>query len=226
MSRSRIGVFARAFLRRLGAIGFVNEAMLFGAGLLISVVPFLILLSEFANERVDDDIALHLGLDHQAAKIVTHLFNNASPTVSAATVTSLVFVVAGTIAVASSLLQIYEKVFEQPHRGMHDFPRVMVWTVVVGAAGALASVVGRAVIGVPDGVALVEVVMSAGVTMFVWWTMHFLLAGRVMWRTLWPSALATGICAAGLSLFSKLYFSSSIISDNKNYGRSAQCSAS
>jgi membrane protein len=94
----------------------------------------------------------------------------------------------------------------------------MVWTVVVFATGALASVVGRAAIGVPDGLVLVELVMFAGVTMFVWWSMHFLLAGRVTWRVLWPSALATGICAAGLSVFSRLYFSSSIVSDNKNYG--------
>src|SRR6516165_12710139 len=120
MTRSRIALFVRALLRRLGAIDFVNEAMLFGAGLLISVVPFMILLSAFASERVDDDIALHLGLDHRAAGIVSHLFNHASPTVSVATVTSLLFVVAGTIAVVSSLLQIDEKVFDLAHRGRHD----------------------------------------------------------------------------------------------------------
>jgi len=218
MTRSRVALFVRAFVRRLGAIDFVSEAMLFGAGLLISVVPFLILLSAFASERVDDDIALHIGLDHQAANIVTHLFKNASPTVSAATVTSLLFVVAGTIAVVSSLLEIYEKVFDQPHRGRRDYLRIAAWTVVMCAAVALASVVGRAVLGVAEGVVLVEVVMFATVTLFVWWTMHFLLGGRVAWRTLWPSALATGICAAGLSVFSKLYFSSSIISDDKSYG--------
>jgi membrane protein len=218
MTREQIAFFVRAFVRRLAAIDFVNEAMLFGAGLLISVVPFLILLSAFASQRVDDDITLYLGLDHQAASIVTHLFRNASPTVSAATVTSLLFVVAGTVAVVSSLLQIYEKVFDQPDRGRRDYLRIVIWTVVMCASVALASVIGKGVIGVPGGVLLVEVVMFAGVTLFVWWTMHYLLGGRVAWRALWPSALATGICAAGLSLFSKLYFSSSIISDDRTYG--------
>jgi membrane protein len=88
----------------------------------------------------------------------------------------------------------------------------------MSAVVALASVVSKAVIGVPGGVVLVEVVLFSDVTLFVWWTMHFLLGGRVAWNTLWPSALATGIFAAGLSVFSKLYFSSSIISDDKNYG--------
>jgi membrane protein len=218
MTRSRIALFVRALLRRLGAIDFVNEAMLFGAGLLISVVPLLILLSEFASERVDDDIALHLGLDRQAAVIVTHLFNRASPSFSVATVTSLLFVVAGTLAVVSSLMQIYEKVFDQPHRGRRDFVRVGVCTVAIIGAGAVAGFIGKAVVALPGGAVFVEFVMLALVTLFVWWVMYYLLGGRVGWRTLWPSALATGIFTAGLSLFSKLYFSSSIISDDKNYG--------
>ena len=40
-----------------------NQAMLFGAGLLISLLPFVILLSAFASQRVNDDISLRLGLD-------------------------------------------------------------------------------------------------------------------------------------------------------------------
>jgi membrane protein len=48
--------------------------------------------------------------------------------------------------------------------------------------------------------------------------MHLLLQGRVGWRKLFPSALATGFCFAGLGVFSHFYFSSTIISDSKTYG--------
>jgi membrane protein len=215
---ARIRKFGRALIRRLGEIDFMNEAMLFGAGLLVSVVPFLILLSAFASERIDDDIALHLGLDHQAAHIVSHLFNNASPKLNAALVVSIIFVVAGTIAVVSSLVRIYEDVFEVANRGRQDFPRVIACTVILCVAFGLLSFVGQGLSHIPDGVFLIEIVTFAGVTAFVWWTMHFLLGGRVPWRTLWPSALATGIFTAALSVVSKLYFSSSIISDDKTYG--------
>jgi membrane protein len=218
VTQSRVGLFVRALFRRLGAIDFANEAMLFGAGVLISVVPFMILLSAFASESVDEEIALHLGLDHQAADIVSHLFNQASPTVSVTTAISLLFVVAGTIAVVGSLLQIYEKVFNLPHRGRRDFARIVVWTVGMCAGVALVSVVDRAAGRAPYGVLLVEAVMFSGVTVFVWWTMHYMLAGRVTWRRLWPSALATGIFTLGLSVFSKLYFSDSIVSDDRTYG--------
>jgi membrane protein len=214
----RIRTFARAFGHRLGALDFVNEAMLFGAGLLISLLPFLILLSQFASQRVDDDLALHLGLDHRAAEIVSHLFNKSSPTFSAATITSLVFVAAGTFAVVSSLQEIYEKVFAVPKRGVRDYPRIVIFTAVLVGAAAAASVIGAGVRSLPAGVYLAQIVIVATVTVFMWWTMHFLLAGRVAWRTLLPSAVATGIFAALLGVFSKLYFSSSIISDDKTYG--------
>jgi membrane protein len=218
MTRVRLAVFVRALFRRLGAIDIVNEAMLFGAGLLVSVVPVLVLLSTFASERVGDHIALHLGLDHRAANIVSHLFANASPAFTFAVVTSVAFAVAGTITVVSSILQVYEKVFEQPHRGNRDLLRVVGCTLVMCAAVGFLTVVDRAVLGTPGGAVFVDAVMFAGVTVFVWWLMHFLLAGRVGWRTLWPSAIATGIFAAALGVSAKLYFSSSIISDDKTYG--------
>ena len=55
-------------------------------------------------------------------------------------------------------------------------------------------------------------------TPFFWWTMHFLLAGRVPWRRLLPSAILTGVFFAGLGVFSEFYFSSTIISDSRTYG--------
>src|SRR5690349_21306944 len=84
--------FGRRLFRRLDALDFTNQAILLGSGLLISLLPFLIILSDLANERVDDDIALRLGLDHRAAIIVSHLFKQTSLTFNAATVTSFLFV--------------------------------------------------------------------------------------------------------------------------------------
>jgi membrane protein len=48
--------------------------------------------------------------------------------------------------------------------------------------------------------------------------MHFLLAGRVRWRSLVRPAALTAICWIGLALFSSLYFSSAVVSDSRLYG--------
>src|SRR2546430_1262459 len=55
------GSLAQGLVLQLKAIDFSDQVMLFGAGMLVSLLPFLILLSAFASQRVDDDIALRLG---------------------------------------------------------------------------------------------------------------------------------------------------------------------
>ena len=212
------GSLAQSFLMRLKALDFADQAMLFGGGLLVSLLPFVILLGAFASQRIDDDIALRLGLDRQASGIVDHLFTSAPATLNAATATSLVFLTAGMLAVASSLQQIYEKVFRQHHRGIRDLGRLSAWIVVLGVAVVAESLAERPVSSGAAGGWLAPLVTIAIMTPFFWWTMHFLLDGRVPWRTLLPSAVTTGVLFGGLGVFSKFYFSDTIISDNKTYG--------
>jgi membrane protein len=212
------GSLAQSTLRQLKELDFGNQAMLFGAGALISVVPLLILLSAFASERADDDIAAHLGLNSQAAKVAGHLFKSSPASFNAATATSLVFMVAGTVAIASSLQQIYEKIFHQDHQGMRYMPRRLTWVFLMCGVVALESAVVTAVRNASAGDWLVDVVTFFFYAPFFWWTMHFLLGGRVGWRRLLPSAIATGLCFVGLAVFSRFYFSPTIISDNTLYG--------
>jgi len=89
------GSLARSFVRQLKELDFASQAMLFGAGLLVSLLPFVILLSAFTSERIDDDISLRMGLNRRAAAIVDHLFTSSPASLNAATATSLVFVAAG-----------------------------------------------------------------------------------------------------------------------------------
>ena len=212
------GSLAQSFLTRLKILDFANQAMLFGAGLLVSLLPLVILLSAFASQRIDDDISLRLGLDRRAAGIMDHLFTAAPATLNAATATSLIFLVFGMVAVTSSLQQIYEKVFGQDPRGMPDLGRLLAWIVVLGMAVVAESLAERPVSTVTGGGWLAPLVTVGIMTPFFWWTMHFLLAGRVRWRTLLPSAIVTGVLYGGLGLFSKFYFSGTIVSDSKTYG--------
>ena len=212
------GSFAQLLFTRLNALDFMNQAILFGAGVLLSLLPFLVLLSAFANERVDDDLALHLGLDHRAATIVSHLFTQHGAKWNSATALSLLVMVAGTITVVSALQAIYEKAFDQQHRGMRDLPRFVVWTIVMCAVVALPGLLAEPLGALPEGFGLLDFLTLAIFVPFVWWTMHFLLAGRVEWRRLFPSAVATGLFGAAFGVFSTLYFSSTIISDDRIYG--------
>jgi membrane protein len=212
------GSLAQSFARELQVLDFSSQIMLFGAGMLVSLLPLLILLSAFASSRIDDDIALRLGLNGRASGIVTHLLTTSPAALNVATASSLLFVTAGTLAVAGSLQQIYEKAFRQEHHGLRGLYRLPVWVIVLCLVLVAESVAGRPVRDAGGGVVLAELVTLAVMTPFFWWSMHFLLAGRVSWRRLLPSAIATGAFFAGLGVFSKFYFSSTIISDSRTYG--------
>jgi len=212
------GSLAQSFVRELNVLDFSSQIMLFGAGMLLSLLPFFVLLSAFASHRIDSDLALFLGLDRRASGIVARLLTSSRASLNVATVSSLVFVTAGTLAMASSLQQVYEKVFRQDHRGVRSLHRLLIWVVALCIAMVAEGAVERPVRELAGGVGLAQVATVVVLTPFFWWTMHFLLAGRVPWRRLLPSAVATGLFFAGLGIFSKFYFSSTIIHDSETYG--------
>jgi hypothetical protein len=67
------GSFAQDFVKSLGAVDFGNQIIIFGACLLLSVLPLIIVLSAYASHRIQDDIARHLGLSAQGTRVVDGL---------------------------------------------------------------------------------------------------------------------------------------------------------
>ena len=211
------GSAALIFLRRLGALDFVNSIVLFGASLLLSVLPFIILLSSLANHRIDTDLSRRIGLNAQGARIVSQPFRSSPAHSAAPIVTALILAAAGTMAVAGSLQVIYERVFGQQHRGWRDVLRFVSWAGVLFGVLVAESVISKPVHAAGGPVAQ-GLVAYAGTAAFFWWTMHFLLAGRVPWRQLMHAAMLTALFWIGLELFSSAYLSAAIISDSRLYG--------
>jgi membrane protein len=213
------GSLAQDLMKALRAAEFGNRIILFGAAMLLSVLPMIILLSALASSRVDDDISQHLGLSNQGSRIVSGLFRTSSASVSPAVLLSLVLSLAGTIAVARSVQVIYEQAFEQSNGpGVRNLLRCAVW--VAGVAGLLIAdaAMGRALRDGPAGPVVLGLVEFAALALFFWWTLHFLLGGREPWRRVGPSAIATALFWIGLGVFASFYFSSTIVSDSRLYG--------
>jgi membrane protein len=189
----------------------------FGAELLWSVLPLLILLSSLANHSIEADVSRHIGLDSEAAGIVRGMFRSSPSHDVFAIVTGLILSLTGTIAVVGSIQVLYERMFHQEHRGWRDTPRLVGWVIALLAALAAQAIISGPVrrgTG-PVGEVLVRFVAE---TSFFWWTMHFLLSGRVPWRDLVPAAAVTGVLWLVLAALSSLFFSSAIVEDSRDYG--------
>lgn len=68
------------------------------------------------------------------------------------------------------------------------------------------------------GPGLVAIAALPAATAFWWFSMWLLLAGKLGWRELFPSALATGICWLGMVIVFRLTLSGTIASDYRKYG--------
>src|SRR3954447_21597863 len=160
--------------RELRTLDFVNWITVFGAALLWSALPLIILLSSLADERIDDDLSRHIGLNSEGAHIVRTLFRGTPAHGVEPILTGFLFCFTGVVAVVSSLQLIYERVFGQEPRGWRNLPRGIVWTLVLLALLVVEGVINRPVKH-DAGVAVLDLVGVVTTTLFFWWTLHFLL---------------------------------------------------
>jgi membrane protein len=201
----------------LKGLHFFDWTLIFGAELLWSALPFIIVLSSLADTRVDDDLSRHIGLNAKGAHIVETLFRHRPAHEFIAIATGLLFSFAGIVSVVVSLQVVYERLFALEHRGWRDFPRYLVWIAALGGVlildGATNKPAHRAT--GPIGEAVIGFVL---VVLFFGWTMHFLLAGRVPWRHLVRPTVVTTLLWVAFAFFSSLYFSSAVVDDSRTYG--------
>ena len=129
----------------------------------------------------------------------------------------MVFFVLGGIAAAAALQEIYEQVFELPHRGMTDVPHRLAWLAVLIGTSLLTGWTGSW-LHHAGGAALLAVAGLVWSTGFWWLTMRILLAGRISWRNLFPAACATGVLYVAMETVFSLFFSGMVISNDNKYG--------
>src|SRR3954454_1425157 len=228
-SRGRTGVLARTaqrfegpatqdVLRRLKHLHVVNIVTMFGAMFLFSALPFFVLISSFANRRVEDDLSQHLGLNAEASRQVEALFQASSAHSTSAIVLALLLTGAGTLGVASCVQAIYEQVFGQVRHGPGNISRLLLW--IAGLCGwfALDSLIATTTHPWPGHVVLDGVLVLLVTMVFFGWSMHLLLGGRIPWHSLLRPAVVTAALWIGLQIFAANYFSVTVISDSRLYG--------
>jgi membrane protein len=211
------GAAAGHLWRRLNAMDFINRAMLFGAVLFLCFVPFILIVESLAGQSAAARLIKRFGLTGEAADATSAVL--ISPSTTSATITGLsyVLVVFSGIAAAAAIQELYERAFDLETRGIKDTPRRLGWLALLLGVAALVSWAGPSVHSA-GGPVLLALVALLALTCFWWFTMWLLLAGRISWRELFPSALATAICWLAMSVVFNLTMSSTITSNYTKYG--------
>jgi len=210
------GSSADVLWRRLDSVDFLNEGMIFAGTLLLCAFPFIIVLDALDGRSTAGGLGQRLGLNREAAGDVGHLFTSSNATVASVTGVGWVFLVLSGFAVAGSLQGLYQRVFGLDGRIMRDRPRALIWLILL-----MTWLYASALVGPPvraAGPFVFAIVGLVAFTLFWWFTMWLLLAGRIPWRRLLPSAVATGVCWLGMEAFFAVTFSGMVTSNDRRYG--------
>jgi membrane protein len=204
-----------ALWRRLAAIDFINRGILLAAVQLLCLLPFLIITRTLTDQNTVADFIERFGLNHDAADAVRKAL--VPPASNSLTGLAYVLFVLSGFAVAGAVQELYEKTFDLPGRGLKDTPRRLIWLLALTAATAFSGSVGSWLHDT-GGPVLFGAVVLIGATCFWWFSMWLLLGGRLSWRELFPSAVATGICWLGMTITFRLTMSDTVITDYRKYG--------
>jgi membrane protein len=210
------GSWAETLWHRLDAADFMNQAMLLAATLLLCAVPFFLVASALSGRSAVSSLSVRLGLSHQAGADLGHLFTSTSATSNAVTGLSWAFFILSGIAASAAIQALYQRVFGLKPRGLRDRLRALIWLVLSAGWFAFNTSVGPGFH--TRSPVLWWIVNIAAVIGFWWFTMWFLLAGRVSWRRLYPCAVATGLFWLGMYAVFSVIFSGMVISYDQKYG--------
>jgi membrane protein len=203
--------------KRLNSMDFMNRGLIFASVLLLCFFPFLIVATSLTGRSASTTVVRDLGLNHEAAADVGRVFASPHATSGQLSGLSYVLFIVGGIAAATAVQDLYEAAFDLKSRGFKDTWRRALWLALVFGGGFFVAWLGKPVRNL-GGPALLAGLAFPYFAAFWWFTMWFLLGGRVSWRALFPSAIATGVCWVGMEVVFSLVYSNSVIHDYKKYG--------
>jgi membrane protein len=210
------GSAAEALWHRLDALDFMNQAMILTGTLLLCALPFLLATAGLAGVSAEGSMARRLGLNPQAAADFSHLFTSTGATSTPVTGISFALLVLFGLAGISVIQELYLRAFGLDPRGIRDLARKLIslgltvgWLFLTGLVGPWTRAGGPVLYGL---------VILVAFTGFWWFSMRFLLGGRIPWRRLFPCAVATGLCWLGMVAVFAATFSGMVISSYNRYG--------
>jgi len=216
-------------LRRIRELDLDIHALALSAQQVLCVAPLVVAISALTQRLADRNVSFYmsrfLGLHGASARDVNQLFGRSADSVS--TIDLLIGLVA-TIVFAASVATVQQRGFEMiwtlPRiSGVRSYARQLLWAPALAAFCVAVLIAGRVGRWVDHHVVAIgnwaAIILQALVTLFFyWWTQHWLLRGRVRWRSLLPGAITVSILLIVIAQLSRVVLPSQIAWQVHAYG--------
>ena len=190
--------------RRVRELDLDTHALALCAQQVLCTAPLIVAISAVLRRTTGHGIAVVMarffGLHGDSRADVKQLFGRTAPSISTLTlVLGMLTAILFTTSVAATQQRGFELIWTLPRvAGLRSYARQLLWTpaltvfsLAVLAAGRIGHWSDARVVGL--GAWTATVAQGFLTFLFYWWTQHWLLGGRVAWRSLVPGSLAVGV---------------------------------
>jgi membrane protein len=216
---ARAIALTRACLDRLVEIQFVDRSIALGSLAFTALLPLLVIASAFlpGTDDLASELIRRFHLRGSTADLVREVFAQPDAVRQSVSWLGAALLVGAALSFTRGLQRVYERSWRLEARGLAGtragliwIAGIVVWSTVFGAAREwLVDVTG------PLGSLTI---LLAGDALLWLWSPWILLAGRVDWRQLVPTALLTAVTLTTISIGSIVYMPEAIGRSATHYG--------
>jgi membrane protein len=198
-----------------------DRALAIASRAFIAIFPLAIVATSLSPTARSGGFAEGLierfGLEDQGAALVRELFASPTQVRSSTTFLGILVLVYSVFSFARLLARMYEAAWHLPKSGVRGAMRGLVWVAGLAAYAMFLLPLRDGLIDNTGPVIgdLVVLLTATAIWLFTPWV---LLAGRIPWRSLLPTAVATAITMGAVSVWSGFYMPGAITTAGERYG--------
>lgn len=216
---ARAVALARTCLDRLVEMQFVDRSVALGSLAFTALVPLLVIASAFlpGTDGLATELIRRFHLRGDTAQLVHEVFAQPDAVRQSVSWLGVVLLIAAALSFTRALQRVYEHAWRLETRGLAGTRAGLIWIGGVVVWSTLFAAVRDWLLGLTGPVGSLTILLAGNAALWLW-SPWILLAGRVDWRALVPSALLTSVAMSAISVGSVIYMPEAIGRSATHYG--------
>ncbi|HEU4702700.1 MAG TPA: YhjD/YihY/BrkB family envelope integrity protein [Conexibacter sp.] len=216
---ARAAALARACLDRLVEIQFVDRSVALGSLGFTALVPLLVIASAFlpGTDGLSSELVQRFHLRGDTADLVDEVFAQPDAVRQSVSWLGVLLLLAAALSFTRALQRVYEHAWRLEVRGIAGTKAGLIWIGGIVAWSTLFAAVRDWLLELTGPVGSLTVLLAGNAALWLW-SPWILLAQRVDWQRLVPTALLTSVAMTAISIGSVVYMPEAIGRSATHYG--------
>jgi membrane protein len=209
----------RACLDRLVEIQFVDRSIALGSLAFTALVPLLVIASAFlpGTDGLANELIKRFHLRGSTADLVREVFAQPDAVRQSISWLGVLLLIGAALSFTRGLQRVYERAWQLEARGIAGTRAGLIWIAGIVVWSTLFAAVRDWLLGLTGPVGSLTILLAGDAVLWLW-SPWILLARRVDWHRLVPTALLTAVAMTGISVGSVIYMPEAIGRSATHYG--------